>query len=69
MEKQQEVHVLSSESGAGLTGMQEEMRGLTNSCRQQLHDLTRLRIERNKAARHARCAVMRTKQTRSEITF
>lgn len=61
MEKQQEAHVLSSEISAGVARGQEEMRSLTNSGRQQLHDLTRLRIERNKAARHARCATLRTK--------
>jgi hypothetical protein len=59
MEKQQEACVQSNEAEAGAARMQEEMRGMANSGRQQLHDLTRLRIERNRAARHARCAIMR----------
>lgn len=56
MEKQQEAHGLS---GAGTARMQEEMRGMSDSDRQQLHDVTRLRIERNRAARHERCATRR----------
>lgn len=60
MEKQQEARVLSNETGVGVARMQKEMRDTANSGRQQLHDLTRLRIERNRAARHARCATMRT---------
>jgi len=58
MEKQQEARVPSNQAGVGMARMQEELRGMTNSAKQQLHDLTRLRIERNRAARHARCATM-----------
>jgi hypothetical protein len=58
MEKQQEVRALSNEAEVVAARMQEEMRGMANPGRQQ-HDLTRLRIERNRAARHARCAIMR----------
>jgi len=59
MEKQQEARVPSNQTGVGMARMQEEMRGMENSGKQKLHDLTRLRIERNRAARHARCAIMR----------
>ena len=59
MEKQRDSCVLPNETGAEAARMQEEMCNVANSCRQQLEDLTRLRIERNKVARHARCAVMR----------
>jgi hypothetical protein len=58
MEKQQEERVLSNEAGVRMARMQEEMHGRASSGRQQLHDLTRLRIERNRAAKHARCAAM-----------
>ena len=61
MEKQQEAHVLSNATGAAMARRQEEMRDIGHSGKQQLHDLTRLRIERNRAARHARCSVIRTK--------
>lgn len=40
-------------------GAQKNMHGLQSPGWQQLHDLTRLRIERNRAARHARCAIIR----------
>ncbi len=58
MKEQQAAHVPSNETSAGMTRKQEELRGMTDSDKQQLHDLTRLRIERNRAARHARCATM-----------
>ena len=58
MKEQQAEHVLSNETGAGMTRKQEEMCGMTGSGKQQLYDLTRLRIERNRAARHVRCATM-----------
>ncbi len=61
MEKQPEARVLSNENGAGVTRMQEEMRGMENSGKQQLQDISRLRIERNRVARHARCATMHMK--------
>jgi hypothetical protein len=57
MQNQQEVRVLSIEKAFLMARLQEEMRGMDISCRQ--HELTRLRIERNRAARHARCAIMR----------
>lgn len=59
MKKQQITCVQSNEAGVLLTKIQEERRCMENSSRQQLHDLTRLRIERNRAARHARCATVR----------
>ena len=58
MKEQQEADVLSNETSAGMTRRQDEMRGMKDSDMQQLQDLTRLRIERNRAARHARCATM-----------
>jgi hypothetical protein len=68
MEKQVKTHVssdetsivmTSNETGSILNGMQEEIRNMAESRKQQFHDLTRLHIERNRATRHARCAIMR----------
>lgn len=59
MEKQQHRYAHSNESDVVMAMTQEEIRHMGNHGRQHLHDLTRLRIERNRAARHARCAIMR----------
>ena len=58
MEKKQEVRDILIGSGFGMEmdKMREEMRGMEH---RQHHDLARLRIERNRAARHARCATLR----------
>jgi hypothetical protein len=61
MKKQPEARVLSNENGAGMARMQEEMCAMENSGKQQLQDITRLRIERNRLARHVRCATVRMK--------
>jgi hypothetical protein len=63
MEKQQKAHVLPGEVGISMATMQEERRGLANFDKQQFNDLTRLRIERNKAARHARCSMRARKMS------
>lgn len=59
MEKQQQARAVLNEVNVWVARIQEEMRGMESPGRQQLHDLTRLRIERNRAAKHARCAIMR----------
>lgn len=58
MEKLQENRAHSNVNSRMAARMQENMRDLKNSGGQQLHELTRLRIERNRAARHARCAII-----------
>jgi len=57
MKKYQEAQ--SNKSGIGVTALQGEARATKNLDRQQFHKLARLRIERNRAARHARCASIR----------
>ena len=61
MEKQREAHVHSNATGVNASAMRPEINALTNLGKHQLHDLSRLRIERNKAARHARCSTFRQK--------
>ena len=58
MEKQQAVREQSNEIRHGMAKGANETRGMANSGMPILHNLTRLRIERNRAARHARCAAM-----------
>jgi len=55
MQQQNETRILSVEKALLLARIQAELRNMEKSGKQQLHDLTRLRIERNRAARHARC--------------
>ena len=62
MEKEQKSRALPGEVGFSLARIQDAMNEVAKASEQQLRDLTRLRIERNMAARHARCATIRTKQ-------
>ena len=61
MGKQQEERVLPSEFDTKTAKKQDGMPDTASAERQEVKDLTRLRIERNKAARHARCSTLRTK--------
>jgi hypothetical protein len=49
----------SIEKAILLARLREEMRRIANSGKNQLHELTRQRIERNRAAKHARSAIIR----------
>ena len=61
MEQLQKAHAISGEIGNRMATMHDVKHDIANSNKQQFNDLARLRIERNKAARHARCTILRTK--------
>jgi hypothetical protein len=58
MEHQQNTRIHSIEKAIFLTRIQAEMRNMANPGEQHSDELTRLRIERNRAAKHARCAIL-----------
>jgi len=59
MKKLLEIRTPSNKTGARMPGPQEEFCSTSSSDKVQFSDLTRLRIERNRTARHARCAAKR----------
>ena len=61
MGKLQEMLALSNEAALRAARLQEEKRDMANFAKLQSQELAHMRIERNRAARHARCATMRTK--------
>lgn len=59
MKKQQEKQASSNCIEHAMSKMPEGTHGMATHVQLQFHDLARMRIERDRATRHARCAPLR----------
>lgn len=59
MKKQQEKQASSNCIEHAMPRMSEDMYGMATHAQRQFDDLARMRIERDRATRHARCAPLR----------